>query len=97
MPANGVQRTARPTSTRRKLPSTAHLPGGEGLGVSRPDSIIVGRIGPIPSMFVARDLAGRAEFLCSTGVSLFTGLCVSATLGFGTGALSTSGSRVFVD
>ena len=48
-------------------------------------------------MFVPRDLAGRDEFLCSTGVSLFTGLCVSATVGLGTGALSTSGSRVFVD
>ena len=57
----------------------------------------MGRIGPIPSMFVLRDLEGRDELLCSTGVSLFTGLGVSATVGFGTGALSTSGSRVFVD
>jgi hypothetical protein len=48
-------------------------------------------------MFVPRDLEGRDEFLCSTGVSLFTGLGVSATVGFGIGALSTSGSRVFVD
>lgn len=70
---------------------------GDGLGASRPDSIIVGRIGPIPSMFEPRDLEGRAELLCSTGVSLFTGLGVSATVGFGIGALSTSGSRVFVD
>ena len=76
---------------------TAHLPEGEGLGASRPDSIIVGRIGPIPSMFVLRDLEGRDELLCSTGVSLFIGLAVSATVGFGTGALSTSASRVFVD
>ena len=75
----------------------AHLPEGEGLGASRPDSIIVGRIGPIPSMFVLRDLEGRDELLCSTGVSLFTGLGVSATAGFGIGALSTSGSRVFAD
>jgi len=74
----------------------AHLEG-EGLGASRPDSIIVGRIGPIPSMFVLRDPAGRDELFCSIGVSLFTGLGVSATVGFGTGALSTSGSRVFVD
>ena len=48
---------------------------GEGLGASRPDSIIVGRIGPNPSMFVPRDVEGRGELLCSTGVSLFTGLC----------------------
>ena len=57
----------------------------------------MGRIGPIPSMFVPRDLEGRDELLCSTGVSLFTGLGVSATVGFGIGALSTSGSRGFVD
>jgi hypothetical protein len=74
-----------------------YLPEGEGLGASRPDSIIVGRIGPIPSMFVLRDLEGLGDLLCSTGVSLFTGLEVSATVGFGTGTFSTSGSRVFVD
>jgi hypothetical protein len=67
------------------------------VGPSRPDSIMVGRIGPIPSIFVLRDLEGRGELLSSTGVSLFTGLGVSATVGFGIGALSTSGSRVFVD
>src|SRR5262245_8384181 len=70
---------------------------GVGLGASRPDSIMVGRIGPTPSTFVLRDLEGRDELVCSTGVVLFTGLGVSATVGFGTGALSTSGSRVFVD
>jgi len=70
---------------------------GEGLGGSRPDSIIVGRIGPISSLFVPRDLEERDELFCSTGVSLFTDLGVSATVGFGIGALSTSGSRVFVD
>jgi hypothetical protein len=57
----------------------------------------VGRIGPRPSMFVPRDFEERDELLCSTGVSLFTGLRVSATVGFGIGALSTSGSRVFAD
>ena len=66
----GTARCAVRTPTARR----PYLPEGEGLGASRPDSIIVGRIGPIPSMFVARDLAGRDEFLCSTGVSLFTGL-----------------------
>jgi hypothetical protein len=45
----------------------------------------------------ARDLAARDELLCSTGVSLFSGLCVSATVEFGSGALSTSGSRTFAD
>jgi len=70
---------------------------GDGLGASRPDSISVGRMGPIPSMFVPGDLEGRGESLCSTGVSRITGLRVSATVGFGTGTLSTSGSRVFVD
>ena len=58
---------------------------------------MVGRIGPVPSMFVPRDLEGRGELFCSTGVSRFTGLGVSAIVGFGVGALSTSGSRVFVD
>jgi hypothetical protein len=48
-------------------------------------------------MLVPRDLEGRDERLCSTGVSLFIGLAVSATVGFGTGALSTSDSRVFAD
>jgi hypothetical protein len=48
-------------------------------------------------MFVPRDLEERDESLCSTGVSRFTGLRVSATVGFGTGTLSTSGSRAFVD
>ena len=48
-------------------------------------------------MVVLRDLVELDELLCSTGVSLFTGLGVSATVGFGIGALSTSGSRVFVD
>ena len=70
---------------------------GVGLGASRPDSIIVGRIGPTPSTFVLRDLEGRDELVCSTGVVLFTGLGVSATVGFGTGALSTSASGVFLD
>jgi hypothetical protein len=48
-------------------------------------------------MFVPRDLEGRGELRCSTGASLFTGLGVSTTVGFGIGALSTSGSRVFAD
>jgi hypothetical protein len=51
-------------------------------------------------MFVPRDLDWRDELFCSfcsTGVCFFTGLGVSATVGFGTGTLSTSGSRVFVD
>ena len=48
-------------------------------------------------MFVLRDLEGLDELLCSTCVSLFTGLEVSTTVGFGIGALSTTGSRVFVD
>ena len=70
---------------------------GVGLGASRPDSNNVGRIGPIPSMEVPRDLEERGELRCSTGVCLFTDLGVSATVGLGVGALSTSGSRVFVD
>jgi hypothetical protein len=99
LPLRKGERRERRTSTQRMLARDAppHLPEGEGLGASRPDSSIVGRIGPIPSMFVPRDLEGRDELLCSTGVSLFTGLGVSATVGFGVGALSTSGSRVFVD
>ena len=78
------------------LRTPAHLPEGDGLGASLPDSINVGRIGPIPSTFVPRDVEGRDELLCSIGVSLFSGLGVSATVGFGIGALSTS-SWVFVD
>jgi hypothetical protein len=77
--------------------ASTHLPEGDGLGGSLPESIIVGRIGPISSRLVLRDLEGRGELLCSTGVSLFLGLGVSTAVGFGAGALSTSGSRVFVD
>lgn len=73
-----------------------HLPEGDGLGGSLPDSSIVGRIGPIPSRFVLRDFRGRDAVPCSIGVSRFTGLGVSGMVGFGAGAPSTSGSRVFV-
>ena len=69
---------------------------GEGVGASRPDSIIVGRIGTIPSRFEPRDLGRRGELLASTGVSLLTDLGDSM-VGFATAALSISGSRVFVD
>jgi hypothetical protein len=48
-------------------------------------------------MFVPRDLEEWDELLCSAGVSLFTGLGVSAKVGFGTGALWTSVSRVLFD
>jgi hypothetical protein len=57
----------------------------------------VGRIGLIPCIFVLRDLEGSDELFCSIGVSLITGLGVSATVGFGSGTLPTSTSRVFVD
>ena len=76
--------------------SPAHLPDGEGLGGSLPDSIIVGRTGPIPSRVVLRGFVGPDDGLCSTGICLFTGLAVSATVGFGAGALSTLASRAFV-
>src|SRR5207249_6857011 len=56
--------------------STTHLPEGEGVGGSLPDSIIVGRIGPTPSRFVLRDCEWRDGLLCSIGVSLFAGLGV---------------------
>ena len=74
--------------------TTVHLPEGDGLGGSLPDSIMVGRIGPIPSKLVLR---GRTELLRWTGVSLFTGLAVAATVGFGAGAFWASGSRVWLD
>ena len=54
-------------------------------------------MGPIPSIFVLRDLEERDELVSSIDVSLFTGLGASATVGFGTGRLSTFASRVFVD
>jgi len=82
-------------SGQRGVPAT-HLPDGEGLGGSLPDSIIVGRTGPIPSRVVLRDFVEPDELLCSTGICLFTGLAVSATVGFSAGALSTSASRAFV-
>lgn len=85
----------RKVSEQRGVPAT-HLPDGEGLGGSLPDSIIVGRTGPIPSRIVLRGFVGPDELLCSTGICLFTGLAVSATVGFGAGALSTSASRGFV-
>jgi len=87
-------RTARCAVRAPQRRPQAHL-DGEGLGASRPDSIIVGRIEPVPSMFVPRDLEGRDELFCSAAGSLFTGLGVSATVGIG--ALSTSASRVLVD
>src|SRR5437879_7294401 len=65
-------------SGQRGVPAT-HLPDGEGLGGSLPDSIIVGRTGPIPSRVVLRDFVEPDELLCSTGICLFTGLAVSAT------------------
>src|SRR5262249_46655143 len=76
---------------------TAHLPEGEGLGASRPDSINVGRIGPKPSLFAPGDLGGLDQLFCCAGVSLFAVLGVSAKVGFGAGALWTSGSRVLFD
>jgi hypothetical protein len=75
-----------------------HLPEGEGLGGSLPDSIIVGRMGPMPSRFVPRDFDERGELLCSAGISLLIGLGVSTTTaGFGAGALSPSGAPVLRD
>jgi hypothetical protein len=70
-----------------------HLPEGDGLGGSLPDSIIVGRIGPIPSRVVLRGFVERDGLFCSAGVCLFTGLGVSGTVGFRGGALSASASR----
>ena len=70
---------------------------GEGLGASRPDSSNVGRIGAKPSIFVPRDLDERDDLFSSAGVSLFTGLGVSANVGFGAGALWTSAWRVLFD
>jgi len=59
-----------------RRPDATSLPflQGEGLGASRPESIMVGRTGPNPSMFVPRDVEGREDLSCSTGVSIFTGL-----------------------
>jgi hypothetical protein len=90
--SDGTHGVTRPTF------ALGYLPEGEGLGGSLPDSIIVGRIGPmsIASDFVVRSLARRGVLLCSTGISLLTGLGVSATLGIGAGALSTRGFRVLV-
>ena len=68
-------------------------PEGEGLGASLPDSIIVGRTGPIPSIFVLRGLVVRDELLCSTGVSLFAGRGVSTAIGGGGAVLSIFGCR----
>ena len=59
-----------------------YLPEGDGLGASLPESIIVGRIGPSPSRFVLAGFEGRDDLLCSIGVSFFTGLGVSTTVGF---------------
>jgi hypothetical protein len=79
----------------RDAPS--HLPEGDGLGDSLLESIIVGRIGPIPSTLLPRELDGRRGFLCSAGVSFLTGLGVSATIALDLGALAVSVSRALVD
>ena len=94
---NGKDSAAALCGRRSAGVSTTHLPEGEGLGGSLPDSIIVGRIGPTPSTGALLDLEERDELSCAIGVCRFTGLGVSATIGFRAGAVSTSGSRVFVD
>jgi len=78
-------------------PRASAFPAGETFGCSRPDSIMVGRIGPTPSGFSGRDLDVRDVLFCSTGVCLFTGLGVSATLGVDGAAISTSDSPGLTD
>ena len=75
----------------------AHLPKGDGVGASLPDSIIVGRIGPMLCIVVSRVLEGTGVLFCLIDASLFAGLGVSAIVGFGSRTLSASASRVLVD
>jgi hypothetical protein len=70
---------------------------GEGLDVSRPDSISVGRMGPVPSIFPVREPEVRDELLSSAGVSRVRDLGSSTTVGFGAGTASIFGSRAVVD
>jgi hypothetical protein len=67
-------------------------PFGEGvvLGSDLPDSINVGRTAPVASGFVGRELGRRDVLVSSERVSLFAGLGVSGTAGFGVGAVSES-------
>ena len=58
---------------------------------------MVGRIGPIPSSLLPRGFEVRDALLCSTGVSFFTGLGLSGTVGVGAGALSESDPPALVD
>src|SRR5690349_16914812 len=75
-------------------PRASAFPEGETLGSSLPDSIMVGRIGPIPSSFSGRDLDVR-DLFCSTGVCLFTSLGVSEIVGACTALTSDSDPPVF--
>jgi hypothetical protein len=56
---------------------------GVALGCSLPDSIMVGRTGPIPSSFVPRGLGVRDALFCSTCASRLTGMGVTETAGLG--------------
>ena len=78
-------------------PPAAPLAEGVALGCSLPDSIMVGRTGPIPSGFVLRGLGGRDALFCSTCTSLFTGVTVAETAGLVAAGVSESDAPVPVD
>jgi hypothetical protein len=67
----------------------AHLPEGVALGCcSLPDSIMVGRTGPIGSSFVSRGGDGRDVLFCGMCVSLFIAVAVGETAGLGVAVVS---------
>jgi hypothetical protein len=79
-----------PCSTLVRDQGVGACPFAEGvvLGCSLPDSIMVGRIGPIGSNLVLRGVDGRDALFCSTWASRFTGVAVAETAGLGADAVS---------
>lgn len=73
-----------------------HLPEGVALGCSLPDSIMVGRTGPIDSSFVPRGGDGRDALFCRMCVSPFTGVAVGEATGLGVAVVSECDLPVLV-
>src|SRR2546425_11292965 len=69
-------------------PPAAPLAEGVALGCSLPDSIMVGRTGPIASSFAFRELDRAGLLVCTARVSFFTRVGGCETAGGGAAAPS---------
>src|ERR1041385_3170897 len=77
-------------------PPRCHFGRGVALGCSLPDSIMVGRTGPIGSRFDPRGEDAREARFCSMCASLFTGVVVGEAAGLGAAAASERDLPVLV-